>query len=104
MPTGAEASTDQQRRAAELGRRAAALGDAYNRTTWYRFAAVFFPIPFVVVLLRLQLDYWHYYIAGGGYILFAAVLYVIDDRASDRVKRAEKEAAEAESAAAGGVG
>jgi hypothetical protein len=45
--------------------------------------------------MRLQLDYWHYYLAGGGYIVFAAILYVIDDKAADKVKRAEKEAAEA---------
>jgi len=91
MPTGADSPE-------ELSRRATALADAYNRTTWYRFAAVFFPIPFVVVLMRLQLDYWHYYVAGGGYILFAAALYVYDDRAADRVKRAEKAAAEAKQA------
>jgi len=102
MPTGAE-PPDLKRRADELSQRAAALNDAYNRVTWYRFTAVFFPIPFVVVLMRLNLDYWHYYIAGGGYLLFGMALYVIDDRASDRVKRAEKEAAEAQSAAADGV-
>ena len=59
---------------------------------------MFFPIPFVVVLLRLQLDYWHYYLAGGFYLLFAAALYVYDDRAASRCKRAEREAEEAQRA------
>lgn len=85
-----------QQRAAEAQARAEALTDAYNRRTWYRFTAVFFPIPFVVVLLRLNLDYWHYYLAGGGYLLFAALLYIFDTRFADRVKAAEKEAAEAQ--------
>lgn len=85
-----------QQRATEAQARAEALTDAYNRRTWYRFTAVFFPIPFVVVLLRLNLDYWHYYLAGGGYLLFAAALFVYDTRFSDRVKAAEKEAAEAQ--------
>lgn len=87
--------TALQRRAAELSARAAALKAAYDGKTWYRFTAVFFPIPFVVVLMRLELDYWHYYLAGGGYILFAALLYSWDTRVADRVDRAEKEAAEA---------
>ena len=85
-----------ERRAASLAAKAAALTDAYNRTTWYRFTAVFFPIPFVLVLLRLQVDYWHYYIFGSGYVLFAALLYIYDGRAADRCRAAEKAAEEAQ--------
>jgi hypothetical protein len=88
----AAAPADLQDRAAALAARAEALTDAYNRSTWYRFTAVFFPIPFVLVLLRLQVDYWHYYIFGGCYVLFAALLYVYDGRASDRYKAAQREA------------
>ena len=72
------------------------MTDAYNRRTWYRFVAVFFPIPFVLVLMRFELDYWHYYLAGGSYLLFAALLYAYDTRFSDKVKAAEKEADEAQ--------
>ena len=43
--------------AASLGAYAEALTEAYNRSTWYRFTAVFFPVPFVVVLLRLHMEY-----------------------------------------------
>ena len=85
-----------RRRAADLQARAAAAALAYQRATWLRFVGVFFPIPFVVVLMRLNLDYWHYFLAGGGYLLFAALLYAYDTRFSDRVKAAEKEAAEAQ--------
>ena len=87
-----------QRRATALAAKAETLNDAYNRSTWYRFTAVFFPVPFVLVLLRLQVDYWHYYIFGSAYVLFAALLYVYDGRASDRCKSAEKEAKEAQRA------
>ena len=87
-----------ERRATALEADAHALADSYNRSTWYRFTAVFFPIPFVVVLLRLQLDYWHYYIAGSAYLIFAAALYIYDGRASDRCKVAQAEAEEAKHA------
>src|SRR5579862_4367640 len=80
------------RRATFLSTHADALDDAYNRSTWYRFTAVFFPVPFVVLLLRLQLEYWHYYIAGSAYLLFAAALYSYDSRASDRCAAARQEA------------
>jgi len=88
----AETIDELERQAASLGARAEALTEAYNRSTWYRFTAVFFPVPFVVVLLRLQLEYWHYYIAGGAYIVFAAALYAYDGRASDRCAAAHKAA------------
>ena len=84
-----------QQRADEAKARATALTDTYNRRTWFRFTAVFFPIPFVLVLMRFDLDYWHYYLAGGSYLLFAALLYAYDTRFSDKVKAAEKEADEA---------
>ena len=96
MPTVGDPLATLQQRAADAQARLAALTDAYDRRTWYRFVAVFFPIPFVVVLMRLNLDYWHYFLAGGGYLLFAALLYAYDTRFSDRVKAAEKEAADAQ--------
>ena len=89
------ASIDMDR-ASQMAANAAALADAYNRRTWYRFTAVFFPIPFVLVLLRLQVDYWHYYVFGSAYVLFAALLYAYDRRAADRCKAAEQDAAEAQ--------
>lgn len=62
--------------------RAAVL--AYNRASWIRFAAVFIPVPLVVVTFRLYLEAWHYYVLGGGFIFLAGLLYVLDDRAAYR--------------------
>ena len=44
-----------QRQAAALAAEAEALTETYRRATWVRFTLVFFPVPFVVVLLRLDL-------------------------------------------------
>jgi len=88
-----------QQRASALQAEATALTLAYRRQTWLRFALVFIPVPFVLVLLRLQIEAWHYFLFGGAYIGFSALLYVIDGRASDRCDAADKAADEAERAA-----
>ncbi len=69
----------------------------YNRETWVRFALVFFPVPFVVLLLRLYMEAWHYYIAGAFLIASAALLVALDgaaaakrDRAVDAAERAQQ--------------
>jgi len=92
-------SQDLQRRAASLRAEANALTNAYQRTTWFRFTLVFFPVPFVLVLLRLEVEYWSYYIFGAAYVGFSALLYVWDSRASDKCNAAEKAAEAAEKAA-----
>ena len=84
--------------------RAERVADRYNRTTWYRFVAVFFPVPFIVVLLRLEIESWAYAVAGGLIILSGAILYVIDGRAADAVARAERQAEAAEHALAAARG
>ena len=73
-----------QRHAAALRAEADALATDYSRRTWWRFVLVFFPIPFVLVVLRLEVDTWHYYLFGGAYFGLAALLYRIDTRAADR--------------------
>ncbi len=65
---------------------------AYNRASWIRFALVFIPVPLIVVTFRLYLEAWHYYILGGAFIFFAGLLYVLDDRATDRREAALKAA------------
>jgi hypothetical protein len=79
-----------------------ALSDAlqrrYDRTTWFRFLAVVVPIPFVVLLLRLQLEAWHYYLAGGGYMVFALGLFTYDSKRSARCDEALAAAQAAEQA------
>ena len=96
-----------RQRAVALESHAEAKTQAYQRATWIRFVAVFFPIPFVVVLLRLEMAAWTYYVWGALIILGGAVLYVIDTAASTRVDEAVEAAATArkafEEAARGGV-
>ena len=87
-----------RRRAETLRAEADALTSSYQRTTWFRFTLVFFPIPFVVVLLRLHIDAWAYFVAGGLIILFGGILYVIDGRESAKVDAAAATADEAQRA------
>jgi hypothetical protein len=87
-----------RRRAATLAAEAEVLSERYRRTTWVRFALVFFPIPFVVVLLRLEFESWHYYLAGLGYLVFSATLYKFDTRASIKCDEAERAAGRARQA------
>ncbi len=88
QPTQTEDLDTLRRQATTLAAQAEALTQAYRRATWVRFGLVFFPIPFVVVLLRLELDAWRYYLAGGGYLAFSAFLYTRDSRASDKCNEA----------------
>ena len=96
-----------QQRALALQSHAEARTQAYQRATWIRFVGVFFPIPFIVVLLRLEMAAWTYYVWGALIVLGGGVLYVIDTAASTRVDEAVEAAATArkafEEAARGGV-
>jgi hypothetical protein len=96
-----------QQRAIALESHAQARTQAYQRATWIRFVGVFFPIPFIVVLLRLEMAAWTYYVWGALIVLGGGVLYVIDTAASTRVDEAVEAAATArkafEEAARGGV-
>ena len=86
-----------------LEQRANRLTAAYRRQTWARFAAVFFPVPFTVLLLRLELEPWHYYVAGAAYLVFSAALFHYDSAQSAKVDAAVKAAEEARNAATGGA-
>ena len=87
--------TDPHQDIEALQHKAGALTAAYRRGAWFRFVLVFFPIPFVVVLVRLQLDFWHYYVAGAAYLEFSVALFVIDSKAAGRCDRAQKAVDEA---------
>ena len=91
-----EAIEDLQRRVAALTTQAEARARAYQRSTWIRFVGVFFPVPFVVLLFRLSIDAWAYYVAGALFIVSAAVLYTIDGAQSDKVDAAAKAAEKAQ--------
>ena len=73
-----------------------ALTNRYRRATWLRFTLVFFPVPLVVVLLRLQVESWTYFLYGAAYVGLSALLYVWDGRESARCDAAERRAVEAE--------
>src|SRR5258708_30318941 len=74
-----------QQRASALAAEAEALTDTYQRTTWVRFVAVFFPVPFVVVLLRLALQPRPYYPAGGPPLRLSPILYLIHTQPTGKV-------------------
>lgn len=88
-----------QRRATALRTEANALSDAYRRKTWWRFTLVFFPVPFVLLLLRLDIEAWHYFLFGGAYLGLSALLYLWDSSASSKCDAAERAAEAAEKAA-----
>lgn len=77
-----------ERRATRLRAQADDKERAYNQATWVRFTLVFFPIPMVLVLLRLQIEAWAYFVLGGLIILFGGILYVIDGKAAAKVDAA----------------
>lgn len=81
-----------RQRAAELQARADAEALRYSRGTWKRWVGVIFPIPFVVLLLRLYIDAWAYYVAGGALIVSTMVLFELDTAARDRSNAAERAA------------
>jgi hypothetical protein len=87
-----------QHRAKTLAAEAQVMTNTYQRRTWWRFALVFFPVPFVVVLLRLELEAWHYYLAGAAYLGFSAWLYAADSAASAKCDEAVKAAERAQQA------
>ena len=74
--------------AAALKAAADAAIRTYDRETWIRLALVFFPVPFIVVLIRLHLEAWGYYVAGGLLVGSAALLVVLDGAAAARRDRA----------------
>lgn len=70
----------------------------YDRETWVRLTLVFFPVPFVVVLLRLHMPAWGYYIAGAVLVVSAAMLVALDGRAAARRDLAVRAAERAQNA------
>ena len=67
-----------RRHVSELASKADAAAQGYDRTFWIRYAAIFFPIPFVVVLFRVHMQAWHYYVAGALFLAGMIVIYAMD--------------------------
>lgn len=87
-----------RREAATLTAAADAARRTYDRGTWRRLALVFFPVPFIVVLFRLQIEAWAYYAAGLALFVSAALMVALDGRAQARRDRAIRAAAAAQAA------
>lgn len=66
------------RHAADLKRKADEATRTYDRTAWIRYAAIFIPVPFAVLLLRLHMPAWGYYVAGALFIAVAGMMYALD--------------------------
>lgn len=56
----------------------------YNRTTWIRFTITFFPVPLIVLILRLRVDAWVYYLYGAAVVLLSLAMFILDGAARDR--------------------
>ena len=87
-----------QHEASALKADADAATRIYDRETWIRLTLVFFPVPFVVVLLRLHMEAWGYYVAGAFLVMSAAVLVALDGRAAARRDQAIRAAERAQQA------
>ena len=77
-----------RRRASDLARIAEAATQRYDRTFGVRYAAIFFPIPFLVVLFRTHMLAWHYYVAGALFLVVMAAIYALDLAADEKCKEA----------------
>ena len=90
------------RNASDSAGKARAATRAYERAAWIRYAAIFVPIPFVVLLLRLHMEAWGYYVAGGLFIAVALVMYAWDLAAlakrDEAIRTAERTQAACEAA------
>ena len=86
-----------QQHVSDLARKADAATQIYDRTAWIRYGAIWIPIPFVVLLFRLHMQAWHYYVAGALFLGVALVMYATDlaavakrDKAIQAVQRAQE--------------
>lgn len=87
-----------QRHVADLTRKADAAKRTYERGAWIRYGAIWVPIPFVVLLFRLHMQVWHYYVAGALFLAVALVVYAMDVAAAAKSERAVQAAQRAQDA------
>jgi hypothetical protein len=67
-----------QRHVSDLAREADAATRMGDRTTWIGYATIFIAIPFVVVLFRLHMQAWHYWVAAALFVLGAVVTHAME--------------------------
>jgi len=64
----------------------------YDRRSWPKLAVVFFLAPTFVVIFRLQLEAWGYYLAGTLFAVSALLMVVLDKAAMAERDRASRKA------------
>ena len=86
-----------RRRVSDSRREAEAVTRVVERTEWILYAAMFFLLPFVVVLFRRHLQAVHYYLAGAAFLALALVTLAVHfkgaakrDKAAQAVRRAQE--------------
>jgi hypothetical protein len=87
-----------QRQAADLARAANAATQTYERTAWICYAAIFLVIPLAVVIFRLHMQAWHYYLAGALFLAGALLSSAMDIVAMSRQDDADRAARRAHDA------
>lgn len=87
-----------QHQATALTTDAEAATRTYNRTAWLKYVAVFIPVPFGVLLFRLYLEAWGYYLAGAAFVIVAIAMLVMDGIAVAKRDRAIEAAEQARQA------
>ena len=86
-----------RQRASDLAREAKAVSDRYERTAWIPYMSIFVPIPLLVLLFRLHMGYWGYYLLGASFLGITVTMFAIDaaaagkrDAAIDAARRASE--------------
>src|SRR5687767_1924503 len=60
-----------QRHVLDLAREAEETTQICDRMAWIAYAAMFIAIPFGVLLFRIHMQAWHYYVAGALFLACA---------------------------------
>jgi hypothetical protein len=51
-----------------------AVTSLYDRVAWISYAVIFLGIPLVVLVFRLHMQAWHYYLAGALFVVGALLI------------------------------
>ena len=71
-----------------LEREAEAATKVHDCTVWIGYGGLFFLLPFAVLLFRLHMQAWHYYLAGALFLVSAVVVLALERAALARRDRA----------------
>ena len=86
-----------QRHVSALAREAEAATQIYDRTAWIAYVSMFIAIPFAVLLFRLHMQAWHYYVAGALFLACAVVIFAMDFAGTEKRDKAVRQRSHARS-------